>query len=186
MLSRQQVSAMFRFEAKLCRPVTAKEDAPWLFLVLPKEASDTLPRRGRTTVMGKINGRPFQATLEPDGKLSHWLKIDKALGDAAGLNAGDVVTLEISPVTPEPEPQMPPDLDNALAASPAAQAAWDDTTTIARVDWVHWIDSAKREETRARRIHSACDMLASGKGRVCCFDPSGFYSKGFGAPKEVK
>jgi hypothetical protein len=29
-------------------------------------------------------------------------------------------------------------------------------------------------------------MLASGKGRVCCFDPSGFYSKAFSAPKAAE
>jgi hypothetical protein len=40
-----------------------------------------------------------------------------------------------------------------------------------------------RPETRARRIDNACEMLAGGKRRVCCFDRSGFYGKSFGAPK---
>lgn len=54
---------------------------------------------------------------------------------------------------------------------------------VARVDWIHWIVSAKQAQTRAKRISDACEMLASGERRVCCFDPSGFYSKAFGAPK---
>lgn len=37
--------------------------------------------------------------------------------------------------------------------------------------------------TRERRVHSACDTLVSGKKRVCCFDPSGVYSKALGAPQ---
>jgi hypothetical protein len=41
---------------------------------------------------------------------------------------------------------------------------------------------AKRSETRARRIHKACEMLAAAKRRVCCVDRSGFYRKNFGAP----
>ena len=49
--------------------------------------------------------------------------------------------------------------------------------TIARLDWIHWITSAKQLKTRAKRIGDACDMLASGKKRVCCFDQSGYYSK---------
>ena len=57
----------FRFKEKLRRPVLAGSDTPWAFLVLPKTVSETLPRRGRTTVEGTINGHPFQATLEPDG-----------------------------------------------------------------------------------------------------------------------
>src|SRR3546814_12350459 len=112
---------------------------------------------------------PFQTTLEPDGKLSHWLKLSKALQEVAGVTPGDMVTVQISPATPEPEPQLPDDLREALAALPAAKSTWDDTTTIARLDWIHWVESAKQAKTRTRRVENACDMLASGKKRVCCF-----------------
>lgn len=54
-----------------------------------------------TTVDGTLNGQPFQATLEPDGKGSHWLKVDVALRDAAGAEASDTVALEIAPVAKE-------------------------------------------------------------------------------------
>lgn len=172
------------FSTTLLRPATpGKEDDTWAFLVLPKTASEQLPRRGRTSVEGTINGSPFQATLDPDGQLSHWLKVSKELREAAGADIGDVVAVQISPADPEPEPKLPDDLQAALAASPAAKANWDDTTTIARLDWVHWIESAKLAKTRQVRVNNACDMLASGKKRVCCFDQSGFYSKSLCAPK---
>ena len=105
--------------------------------------------------------------------------------EAAGADVGDVVTLEIMSAGVEPESRVPADLRKALAAAPKAQALWSDITPIARRDWIHWITSAKRAETRARRIDSACEMLAAGKRRVCCFDRSGFYSKSFGSPKVV-
>ncbi len=136
-----------------------------------------------TTVEGTIGGLPFRATLEPDGQKSHRLKVSRKMSDAAGADAGDIVTLEISPTGQEPEPRMPADLRKALAASPDARALWSDITTIARRDWIHWIVSAARPGTRARRIDNACSMLASGKRRVCCFDRSGFYSKSLRAPK---
>jgi hypothetical protein len=168
---------------KLLRPAEPGKDGSWAFLVLPKTASDKLPRRGRTSVEGTINGAPFQATLDPDGQLSHWLKVSKELREAASANIGDTVTVQVSPADPEPEPQPPDDLQEALAASPAARAGWEGTTTIARVDWIHWLESAKQAETRKRRVDNACDMLSSGKKRVCCFDQSGFYSKSLGAPQ---
>lgn len=171
------------FEARLLRPATSEGDAPWAFVVLPKEASDKLPRRGRTSVEGTINGHGFQATLEPDGQLSHWLKVDATLLAAAGADLGDTARFEIEPVEHEPEPELPPDLQEALAASPAARAVWDDTTTIARVDWIHWITSSKQAKTRAQRVQGTCARLESGKRRVCCFDPSGYYSKALSAPK---
>lgn len=175
-----------RFKAKLLQPAKPGDDRSWAFIMLPKEVSATLPRRGRTTVDGAINGQNFQATLEPDGQLSHWLVVNEELRDAANADIGDTVTLEITPVDQEPEPDVPADLQEALTAAPEAKTVWDQTTTISRLDWIHWIESAKRSQTRASRIGKACDMLASGKQRVCCFDQSGFYSKGLRAPEAAE
>jgi hypothetical protein len=171
------------FKSKLLRPANPGKDGSWAFLVLPKTASDALPRRGRTSVTGTINGHPFQATLDPDGQLSHWLKVSKKLQEAAAAKPGDMVTVQLSAADPQPEPQLPDDLQAALATSSAAKATWKNTTTIARLDWIHWIESAKQAKTRKQRIDNACEMLASGKKRVCCFDQSGYYSKSLNAPK---
>ena len=172
-----------RFEAKLLRPAKPGDDTSWAFVVLPRDASEQLPRRGRTTVEGSINGHPFQATLEPDGQLSHWLQVSRELIEAAGIAVGDLVSLELTPVKKEPDPAIPPDFQEALAATPEAYKVWDTTTTLARVDWIHWMTSAKQLKTRAKRVSDACDMLASGKKQVCCFDSSGYYSKAFRAPE---
>lgn len=172
-----------RFTAKLLRPAVPPTGETWNFLVLPLDASAQLPTRSMTTVEGTLNGQPFQATLEPDGRKSHWLKAPRALCEAARAVPGDLVALEISPVQKEPEPKVPTALRNALAAAPKATAVWSSLTPIARRDWIHWITSAKQEETRVRRIGTACDMLAAGKRRACCFDRSGFYSKSMCAPE---
>ena len=178
-----KTASNIRFSAKLFRPAATAKVGSWTFLTLPKDASAKLPSRGMTTVEGTINGFPFRATLEPDGQRSHWLRVDRRLREAAGADAGDVVTLEIAPSGEEPEPKVPADLRKALAAAPKARALWADITPIARRDWMQWITSAKQPETRARRVNNACSMLAAGKRRVCCFDRSGFYSKSIRAPK---
>jgi len=157
-----------KFKAKLLRPALPGDDAPWTFVILPKNISDTLPRRGRTSVNVVINGHGFQSTLEPDGQLSHWLKIGEAQSLAAGVQSGDIAIFEISPLQQEPEPEVPNDLREALEISPDAREVWEDTTTIARLDWIHWIVTAKQAKTRVKRINDACDKLASGKRRVCC------------------
>lgn len=178
-------TAKASFETSLQRPADPGPDKSWAFLVLPKDASDELPRRGRTTVDGTINGVAFRETLEPDGQLSHWLRVSAELREAAGVDFGDVVAVEMMPVEQEPEPEVPEDLDKALRTSPEARMVWDSTTTVARLDWIHWVTSAKQAKTRAKRIADACDMLASGKRRVCCFDQSGFYSKAFKSPQSA-
>jgi hypothetical protein len=130
-----------------------------------------------------LNGHDFQVTLEPDGNLSHWLQVPEIALQKSGATIGERIRLEITPVLEEPEPSLPPDFQEALTASPEALAVWHDTTTLARVDWIHWVVSAKQSRTRAKRIRDACEKLASGKRRVCCFDPSGYYSKAFSAPE---
>ncbi len=151
-----------RFKAKLLRPAMEpahpradqiEKAGSWTFVTLPKNASAKLPSRGVTAIEGTINGVPFQAVLEPDGQKSHWLKVERKLREAAGADAGDVVKLEIAPAAKEPEPEVPADLRKALAtAAPNARNLWSDITPNARRDWIHWITSAKQEETRARRI----------------------------------
>lgn len=170
------------FRTRLLRPASPK-GAVWTFLVLPASASAKLPTRSMTTVEGTLNDAPFKATLEPDGQGSHWLRVPKALREAADAEAGDTVTLEIAPVDKEPEPKVPADLRKALAADPAARATWDDITPVARRDWIAWITSGKKAETRGKRVAVAIDKLASGSRRACCFDRSGMYGGGFSAPE---
>src|SRR4051812_45263660 len=124
-----------RFSATLQRPRPAVNgkikavSAPvtWTFLTLPTQASAKLPSRSMVSVEGTINGASFQATLQPDGNGGHWLKVDCELRQASGAAAGDSVTLEISPLPPdqEPEPKVPADLKSALAAaSPTTKDVW--------------------------------------------------------------
>jgi hypothetical protein len=179
-----KTSSKIHFTATLLRPAESEKGESWTFLTLPKNASAKLPTRGITPIEGTINGFPFQAALEPDGQKSHWLKVDRKLSKSARAAAGDIVTLEIAPAGKDTEPEVPADLRKALAAAaPKTRTTWSDITPNARRDWIHWISSAKQEETRTRRVKSACSMLGAGKRRVCCFDRSGFYSKSMSAPK---
>lgn len=67
------------------------------------------------------------------------------------------------------EVELPSDLRNALAADPKIEAAWEGLTAIGRRDFISWIETAKKEETRARRVEIACDKLAKGQRRPCCY-----------------
>jgi uncharacterized protein YdeI (YjbR/CyaY-like superfamily) len=69
----------------------------------------------------------------------------------------------------ESEPRVPTELRKALAVAPKAKTQWEDLTPIARRDFISWIDSAKQQETRKRRVERACSMLADGKRRPCCY-----------------
>src|SRR5258708_19913632 len=65
--------------------------------------------------------------------------------------------------------EVPADLERALTSNPQALTAWDDITPLARNEWICWIESAKKAETRSRRIEWGCSSLKDGKRRPCCW-----------------
>jgi len=65
--------------------------------------------------------------------------------------------------------ELPPDLEKALASDPKALSAWEEITPLARNEWICWIVSAKKAETRGRRIEWGCSNLRDGKRRPCCW-----------------
>ncbi len=157
------------FKATLHRLDTQPGDKPWIVLTIPIEVSTQLPTRGMTMVDGIIGGTPFQAPLEPNGKGSHWFRVD-SIGETIGAADGDTIDLEITPTKIWPEPDVPKHVEQALAADPEAQAQWFDITTMARWDWLRWMDAVKLAETRKERPAKLCSMLKSGKRRPCCFN----------------
>jgi uncharacterized protein YdeI (YjbR/CyaY-like superfamily) len=59
--------------------------------------------------------------------------------------------------------EIPPDLAEALAAVPRAQAMFDILTSANRFAVVYRVNSAKRAETRAKRIAQFVEQLARGE-----------------------
>lgn len=83
--------------------------------------------------------------------------------------------------------KIPADFQKALNTNPKAKVSWGGLTPIAQRDFTTWIESAKQLETRKRRVERACDMLASGKRRPCCYAvvPMNLY-KALGENKKAK
>lgn len=154
-----------RFDARLC---TIDKST---ILRLPEGASGRLPSRGQVAVEGTINGHGFHTVVEPDGAFGHWMRIEGTLQQAAGVSAGDTATLEIEPLKEWPEPNVPRDLETALAAAPQKiQDLWTDITPMARWEWVRWVNATRNPETRKRRVEVSISKMKSGKRRPCCFN----------------
>lgn len=64
---------------------------------------------------------------------------------------------------------MPTDLKDVLVHDAAMLERWNDITPLARNEFICWITSAAKPETRARRIEIARDKLARGERRPCCW-----------------
>lgn len=65
--------------------------------------------------------------------------------------------------------KIPADLGKIIISKPAILLVWEDITPLARNEWICWIESAKKEETRERRINIMFDKFKKGERRPCCW-----------------
>lgn len=68
-----------------------------------------------------------------------------------------------------PVHKIPTDFKEAIQAKAAIQAAWRKITPLARNEWICWVTSAKKPETRIKRIKQAQEQLVEGQSRPCCW-----------------
>ena len=64
---------------------------------------------------------------------------------------------------------LPQDLKKNIDLNPKAKAVWDDITPLAQNEWICWVTSGKKAETRNIRIEKAVSKLKGGMRRPCCW-----------------
>ncbi|HTK39419.1 MAG TPA: YdeI/OmpD-associated family protein [Patescibacteria group bacterium] len=142
-----------------------------MLVVLPAPASQLLPSRGMVMVQGTIDGATFTAPVEPDGRGSHWFKVADVVDTTAhSWTAGSIVDVACEALKQWPEPELPDDIRQALAADPRTQILWNDITPMARWDWLRWIRATLNPATRSKRIDVMRSKLNNGDRRPCCFN----------------
>ena len=65
--------------------------------------------------------------------------------------------------------ELPHDLQASLRSFPKALTTWDDITPLARNEWICRIESARKAQTRAKRINWGRENLEEGQRRPCCW-----------------
>lgn len=64
---------------------------------------------------------------------------------------------------------IPKDIKEIFNTYPLVKIIWDSLTPLARNEWICWIVSAKKTETRNRRIKIMHGKLLAGSRRPCCW-----------------
>ena len=65
--------------------------------------------------------------------------------------------------------KLPADLRHALVGNQTVLAVWKDITPLARNEFICWVEDAKQQVTRERRIRRTREELEEGKRRPCCW-----------------
>jgi antitoxin (DNA-binding transcriptional repressor) of toxin-antitoxin stability system len=133
---------------------------PAVAVELTDELLDALGGK-RVLVTVTINGYTFRTTTATMGG-RRLVGLNKANKTAAGVEAGERVTVTVANDTSPRVVEVPPDLAKALKRSKSASATWGGLAYTHQREYAEWITGAKRDETRQRRVAQAIERLQSG------------------------
>lgn len=118
----------------------------------------------RFPVRATINGYQWRTSVTRM-RGEFLLGLNREVREGAGVTAGDTVAVVLELDHAPREVVVPPALEEALVRDAAAKAAFDRLSFTHRKEYARWIEEAKREETRARRVDQALELIRSGKPR---------------------
>jgi Bacteriocin-protection, YdeI or OmpD-Associated/Domain of unknown function (DUF1905) len=127
----------------------------------PVDVPEFFATRARVPVRGTINGFPFRSSLMPMGGC-HMMPVNKTLRDGAGVRAGDIVDVVMERDEEKRTVEAPAVLRKALTKNKVAKANWEKMAFTHKKEMAIWIQGAKQEETRARRLRKAMHVLEQG------------------------
>ena len=131
---------------------------------VPDHVLDELGAGRRPRVVADVDGYVMAASVGSMGGRA-LLSFSKHHREASGFAGGREVTVVIRLADGPEHLEIPADLAEALAASPDAQAFFDDLAPSYRKNFVTQITSAKQSATRERRIASTIEKLEAGQKR---------------------
>lgn len=130
-------------------------------IVIPFDPNEVWGVKHRHYVTGSINGCTIRGLLESTGT-RFFLSLGPAWRRDNGIDAGAKVEVVLAPEGPQSD-TLSPDVVATLNADPKAKAFFDSLATFYRKNYIRWIESAKRPETRTARIAQMMRLLKAGK-----------------------
>jgi hypothetical protein len=127
---------------------------------VPDEVVAALGDSKRPAVTITVNGYAYRTTaVRMGGRFLVPLSAEHR--EAAGVAAGDDVTVDIALDTATREVTLPADLESAM--DDRSRAAYDGLSYTHRKEWVRWVEEAKKPETRAARVAKTVAGLREGR-----------------------
>lgn len=151
-------SVVKEFDVRLEKP----EGIDSAYLVVPFDVAEAFGRRSLLRVKVTFDGYVHRGAIMPDGKGKHYMGLNRSVREAIGKSAGDIVHVTMQLDTEERIVDVPEAFSAALVADGRAKARFERLPYSHRREYVEWIESARRPETRSSRIHKAIEMLKAG------------------------
>jgi uncharacterized protein DUF1905/bacteriocin resistance YdeI/OmpD-like protein len=129
------------------------------FITIPDHVAAKLGLRGMPKIQALIAGAPYRGSLRPMGDGTYGLGVLKSIQASARVGAGDRITVLLELDTTPRTVEVPPDLARVLASDKKAAAAWEKLSYTNKKELAGSLESAKKPETRERRLSAATARL---------------------------
>lgn len=141
---------------------TATMEKNWIMrcVIVPVKVMRELGGGPRVSVLAEYCGEKLLTTVMPAGAGRGRLTVRADVVRAAKLDVGDRIEVKLTRSLDPRDPAPPPDLQRALQFRPAAREAFEKGPASQRRWVVHYIEQARRPETRAKYVERACEKLA--------------------------
>ena len=134
-----------------------KKSGARMWIEIPFNPNEVWGTKERHAITGSVNGCQVRGSLVLDGS-HYFLSLGAAWRRDNGLDVGAKVDVRLSPEGPQTE-SLSPDINHSLEADPQAKAFFQSLATFYRRNYIQWIESAKRPETRSKRIDEMLKLL---------------------------
>ena len=130
------------------------------YFIVPFDVQKVYGTKAQVKVKGTLDGYPYRGSIVPMGGGVHVMGLRKEIRDAIGKSAGDTVKV-VMEIDSEPRiMEIPSDFKKALNKNKKIKVTFDKLSYSHRKEYVMWIESAKKIDTRIRRITKAIEKLS--------------------------
>jgi hypothetical protein len=129
------------------------------YIEFPYDVEKEFGVKGQVKVLATFDGHQYRGSLAKMGLPFHCLGMTQNIRKSIGKQPGDTVHVVIQLDTEPRIIQIPDDFQQQLTANPLAQKFFMALSYSHQKEYVQWIESAKKVETREKRIRDAVAML---------------------------
>jgi hypothetical protein len=133
------------------------------YISIPFNVEEVFGTRGQVKVKVLFDGYPYRGVIANMGTGGHIIGVRKDIRQAIGKKIGDPIKVELEEDLEERVVDMPEDLKDVLANSPNAAEFFNSLSFTNRKEYAAWITSAKKEETREKRLSETLKKLLAKK-----------------------
>jgi hypothetical protein len=133
------------------------------YISIPFDVEKIFGTKGHLKVKAWFDGCPYRGILANMGGGCHVIGVRKDIRKTIGKGIGDVVRVELELDIEERTVTVPEDLKAAFAKSIKAGDVFNTLSYTNRKEYALWITSAKKIETREKRVSETIRKLLQGK-----------------------